>query len=276
MQDLIPEDFVLQSEYATENVTIEDCLSHRSGMPTHQGCLGNHSVKESTRNMRHLSINKNPRTTWQYSNHMYWAVSHMIEVVSGKDLETFMTERLWKPLGMDATFLSLHQARRYVDGNKENCLAKPYGWNAETQSFSVLPYWDDEGISGSGALVSNVSDQAKWIRSFINQSGPLSKDAYAAVKTPHMKRSSTSPRFTAPDSYGLGWHISRYHGEEILHHPGGVVGFTANMIYLPERKWGVVGMCNSSTDSALEATMWHLVDEFLGISHENRIDVFAE
>lgn len=209
MQDLIPEDFVLQSEYATENVTIENCLSHRSGMPTHQGCLGNHSVKESTRNMRHLSINKTPRTTWQYSNHMYWAVSHMIEVVSGKDLETFMTERLWKPLGMDATFLSLHQARRYVDGNKENCLAKPYGWNAETQSFSVLPYWDDEGISGSGALVSNVSDQAKWIRSFINQSGPLSKDAYAAVKTPHMKRSSISPRFTAPDSYGLGWHISR-------------------------------------------------------------------
>lgn len=37
--------------------------------------------------LRYLPMTKEPRTAWQYSNHMYWTVSNMIEVHSGMDLE---------------------------------------------------------------------------------------------------------------------------------------------------------------------------------------------
>jgi CubicO group peptidase (beta-lactamase class C family) len=276
MHQLIPDDFVLQSEYATTHVTLEDCLSHRSGLPGHHAQLGAKSVQEATRLLRHLSFTKEPRTEWQYSNHMYWAVSHMIEVQTGKSLEQFMTQRLWRPLEMDNTFLSLENADAHTIGRPHMSLAKSYQWDETINKLSPLPYWDDIGMSGAGALVSTVSDQAKWLRSFINRNGPLSHAGYEALTSPHMLMPPTSARFQGPHCYGMGWFIARYHGELVLFHPGGTVGFAANVILLPELNWGVVGMCNGSSDGILDVPMWHLVDEFLEIPFDRRINVFQE
>jgi len=51
---IIPEDFVLDDEYLTQQVTIKDALSHRTGMPGHGLVLQNYPIKQSTRNLRHL------------------------------------------------------------------------------------------------------------------------------------------------------------------------------------------------------------------------------
>jgi CubicO group peptidase (beta-lactamase class C family) len=276
MCQLIPEDFVLQSAYATTHITLEDCLSHRTGMPSHHADLGGHSVKENTRNLRHLAMSQELRTTWQYSNHMYWAVSRMIEVHCGMELGRFLKEKLWKPLSMDTTFLSIKDAQEYVNQKEGFDMAKPHMWDEEANDFKILPYWDDVGISGAGAVVSNVVDYAKWIRSFITQAGPLSAAGYSAVASPHMIMPPISPRFTGPICYGFGWWISAYHGERVLFHPGGLIGFTASMICLPDKKWGAVGMCNGTSDAALDAPLWHLVDEFLGVPQNERTDVVAQ
>lgn len=274
MYRLIPEDFVLESSYATTHITLADCLSHRSGMATHHADLGGRTVKESARLLRHLRMTKEPRTAWQYSNHMYWAVCHMIEVHSGLPLADFMRTKLWEPLGMQSTFLSIKTAEQYAKASDEASFAKPHMWDEEKKVFDVLPYWDDEGISGAGGIVSNVVDYSHWIRSFIEQTGPLSPAGYAAVTSPHMVIDSES-RFAGPLCYGFGWRISVYHGERILYHPGGLIGSVASMIILPDRKWGVVGMCNATSEAALDTPMWYLVDRFLGVETEES-DVFTQ
>lgn len=276
MQTLIPDDFVLESPYATSHITLEDCLSHRTGMMSHHADLGGLSVKENTRKLRYLQMNKEPRTSWQYSNHLYWAVCHMIEVHSRMSLEKFMKENIWGPLGMTSTFLSNKTAREFSEVPENADFAKSYMWDTEAKGFKKLPYWNDEGISGAGGMVSNVVDYAKWIRSFINQDGPLSPEGYAAVTSPHMIMPVLSPRFTGPLCYGFGWWISVYHGERVLLHPGGLIGFTASMIYLPDKKWGVVGMCNGTSETVLDIPMWYLVDRFLGLPLEHEPDVFVE
>lgn len=39
---LIRDDFVLENEYATSHTTLEDALSHRTGMPRHDFAYGGH------------------------------------------------------------------------------------------------------------------------------------------------------------------------------------------------------------------------------------------
>lgn len=44
LSDLIPEDFVLQDKYTQDHITLEDALSHRTGMPRHDNTWFNNDA----------------------------------------------------------------------------------------------------------------------------------------------------------------------------------------------------------------------------------------
>lgn len=106
---LIPDDFVLSDEYATSHITIEDALSHRSGLPRHDLAYGGNydgektSLRGMVRALRHLPLTAEPRTKFQYCNQMYGVASHVIETMTGMWLGDFLKERIWEPLGMKST-----------------------------------------------------------------------------------------------------------------------------------------------------------------------------
>lgn len=275
MSELIRDDFVLQDDYATSHVTIEDALSHRTGLPGHTLTFGGETPKESVRNLRHLYMNKELRTTWQYCNLMYIAVSHVVEVVTKQWLGDFLRKRIWEPLGMDSTFFTLKDAQAFVqDAENHTDLAQPYTWVEDEGVHKDVPYWDSACVSGAGHNISNVLDYAKFVRSMINKSGPISKEGHTELISPRSIMPPMDPHFmTTPVLYGLGWMITSYHGEPLIYHPGGLEGFTTSMIYLPEKKWGIIAMCNLQGPGR-EVLVWHLIDELLEVPKEKRINLF--
>ncbi|CAN8099828.1 unnamed protein product [Discula destructiva] len=277
MSELIPGEFVLQDEYATKHATLEDCLCHRTGMATHHAELGGHSLQQNVENLRHLDMTEELRAKWQYSNHMYWAVSYMIEKKTGQRLGDFLRERLWQPLGMNATFLGGKEARAHQAVESANTLhfAAQHMWDDTDASFKTLPVWDDEGLSGAGAAVSSVADCAKWLSAFLERAAPISEEVYGALTSAHSISKSES-RFIGPVCYGLGWYIAVYRGEKVLYHPGGLIGSVASLILLPARKFGVVGLCNITSEGALDAALWYLIDEHLGVPEADRRDDIAD
>jgi CubicO group peptidase (beta-lactamase class C family) len=68
---LIRDDFILESEYATTHITIEDALSHRSGMPRHDFSYGaiydgrRGRPRDIVRALRYLPLTAEPRTRFQ-------------------------------------------------------------------------------------------------------------------------------------------------------------------------------------------------------------------
>ena len=71
ISQLIREDFVLENEYATSHVTLEDALSHRTGMPRHDMSYGGHydghpaGPRDLVRSLRWLPLTAEPRTRFQ-------------------------------------------------------------------------------------------------------------------------------------------------------------------------------------------------------------------
>jgi len=106
---LIPDDFVLSDEWATNHITIEDALSHRTGLPRHDYSYGGNydgkkpSLKAAVRATRYLPLTAEPRTKFQYCNIMYSVASHVIQTLTGKWLRDVLKERIWGPLDMKAT-----------------------------------------------------------------------------------------------------------------------------------------------------------------------------
>ena len=64
INQLIRDDFVLENDYATNHTTIEDALSHRSGLPGHDRALGGPgaTVQSVVQSLRHIPMTAEPRT----------------------------------------------------------------------------------------------------------------------------------------------------------------------------------------------------------------------
>ncbi|KAJ5619337.1 hypothetical protein N7510_003321 [Penicillium lagena] len=273
LSELIRDDFVLQDAYATSHVTLEDALSNRTGLPGHMLTLGREgTVRDVVRSLRHLPMDKEIRTKWQYSNAMFITVAHMIEVVTGEWLGDFLRQHVWEPLEMNSTFFSLEDARQYVALNDEATLAKAYDWDEASSEPREVPYCEGT-LSGAGATISTVLDYAKYIRSMIRQSGPLSKAGYAALLEPRSFMPKMLPQLTRQMVYTFGLMSTTYRGESVILHPGGLDGMTSTMIYFPERDWGIAVFCNAAGPGR-EVLAWHLIDELLNVPKEERVDLF--
>ncbi|EED23037.1 penicillin-binding protein, putative [Talaromyces stipitatus ATCC 10500] len=274
LNQIIRDDFVLSDEYATSHVTLEDALSNRSGLPGHELTLGRPgSVRDVVRSLRHFKMNKDVRTTWQYCNALFITVAHVIEVVTGEWLGDFLRKHIWDPLDMKSTFFSLEDAQKYVASSENDAnLAIPYGWDEESSQAKEIPYCDAV-LSGAGAVISNVLDYAKYIRSMMRQSGPLSKAGYAAMLTPRSFCPQMLPQLKKQMLYTLGWMSSTYHGEFVMLHPGGLEGMTATMVYFPERDWGALVFCNADGPGR-ETLAWYLIDEMLTVPQSQRINLY--
>ena len=71
VSSLIPDDFVLEDEWATKHITIEDILSHRTGMPRHDMSYGGTyegrkpTPRDVVRALRYLPMTEEPRVRFQ-------------------------------------------------------------------------------------------------------------------------------------------------------------------------------------------------------------------
>lgn len=101
---------MLADSWATSHVTLEDILSHRTGLPRHDLSYGGSqdTLKDVVRSLRHLPMTAEPRAEYQYCNLMFMTASYVTEVLEEKWLGDVLKERIWAPLGMTSTVSNLY------------------------------------------------------------------------------------------------------------------------------------------------------------------------
>jgi hypothetical protein len=223
------------------------------------------------------------REKWQYCNTMFMVLSYIIEKITGTWLGHFFRERIWVPLEMHSTFLSLADAQRGAKKGGPK-LAVGYVWNNNTKAYHPEPYMDDPVISGAGNIISNVVDYAKYMRAMLTMDKTiLSEEAYYELRTP---RALSAPEYnhsfdnlpwTGPVMYGLAWEVTIYRGYEIFMHDGGITGFGVLMAYIPKLRSGVgiALMANTygSSHAVTLVLLVGLIDEMLAVPEDDRVDV---
>ena len=241
LSTLIRDNFVLQDEYATNHVTIEDSLSHRAGVGKYDISYGGpvDTSKKITRTLRHFPVSSQLRAKYEYSNVMYIAASHALETVTDEWLGKTLRDRIWDPLGMSNTFFTLQDPKKAVDAGKVK-LATGYLWeesdtdqgNGQCQPLEAVNFPE---VSGAGAIISNVVDYAEWLKALMNQSAPLNKEIVAAMTSPRtIQIPSTLEPYDGVMTYALGWDVTTYKCGPLIMHKGGLVGIGAHLMYLPK------------------------------------------
>lgn len=287
IHNLIPEDFVLADAWATTHVTLEDALSHRTGLPRHDkasthrvvadpaaGTKRNATVRDGVRFLRYLPLNEPPRTKWQYCNQMYVVATHVVETLTGgRWLGDVLRAWVWGPLGMRSTYFSVPDALAAPEH-----FAGGYAWDKAKGEYSSVPYMPVDEVGGAGSVISNVDDYTKWIRSLLREDGPVPKSGHEAIKTPRaivkpldMLPSAKGP-YDTPELYALGWETTSYRGHRFWTHAGGMHAYGAEVFFFPDLDFGVVALGNTAGSSNIVELLliWELVDEKLGIPPSER------
>lgn len=97
--DYIPE-FKLYNPYVTEEFTVRDLLTHRSGLGLGAGDLmmwpdsNNFTKKDIIHNLRYLKPVSSFRSKYDYDNNLYIIAGEVIERVSGMSWEDFIEKRI--------------------------------------------------------------------------------------------------------------------------------------------------------------------------------------
>lgn len=261
---------MLNNTWSTTHITISDMLSHRSGLPRHDFVWNaNISLQEAVRSMRYLPLTAEPRTQWQYCNLMYMAAAHLVERITGLSIHDFLTQRIWKPLNMSETYLSVSAARKAERHISEGYYITRDGDLRSTHQANT------DTIRGAGNILSSVSDYAKWISAILHRKQPLSEAGYNALFSAHsIMVGNTQKPYQSPPLYSFGWMSQTYAGETIVYHDGAQFGYGAAVLMIPGRKFGLVILGNNMNGISAGANVlaFHLVDGLLGVKDEERFD----
>ncbi len=276
--DYIPE-FRMYNAYVTEEFTIRDLLTHRSGLGLGAGDLmfwpdsNNFTLKDIIHNLRYLKPVSGFRTKYDYDNLLYMVAGEAVERVSGKSWEEFVETRIMKPLQMDKSagaFSRLKDKSNIIDAHGPvDGIVKVIARN----DFSF-------GNSAAG-IYSSISDLSKWLIMQMNKGKYgegltktiFSETVHEEMWTPQTiiplrTKNSYNTHFT---SYGLGWNLSDVKGYKQAMHTGFVAGMVTQVTLIPELKLGIIVLTNQQSGAAFNSITNQIKDSYPGVKGTDRV-----
>lgn len=223
-------------------ITIEHLLTHTSGIQSYTDMpgwmtgkiLADMTVQELIDGFKKEPMQFAPGDKFAYNNSGYILLGAIIEKASGEEYGKFITEHIFKPLGMNSSYYGTNETiiPRRVEGY-DGSQADPR--NARYLSMTQ-PY-------AAGSLISTVDDLARWDEALYGER-LLKKPSLEQMWTPYRLKDGKST------DYGYGWTISKLQGHRTVEHGGGIFGFTSYGLRLPDDHVYVAVLCNTTTPKA--------------------------
>src|SRR5688572_14397423 len=281
--DYIPE-FRMYNPYVTEEFTIRDLVTHRSGLGLGAGDLmffpdsNSYQMPEIIHNLRYLKPVSGFRTKYDYDNLLFMVAGEVVAKVSGKSWEDFAEERIMQPLQMNS---SATLYRRLKD--KTNVI-DPHGpVNGKVQVVDRF----NNGVGASAwGIYSNLTDMNKWVLMQLNKgkygeggkNRLFSEAAQNEMWSPQtlLPLSSYNPYNSHFRAYGLGWFVTDVKGTKEVSHTGGMPGMVTQVTLLPEMELGIIVLTNQQSGSAFTAITNQIKDSYLGVKNTDRVKEYNE
>ncbi|WP_282112816.1 serine hydrolase [Maribacter stanieri] len=239
----IPE-FKFFNEKMDNLITIEDLLSHKSGIGSQGTTLeffpDNDKLKTVQR-LKYLKPEGEIKNSFQYSNMGYILAGTIVEQITNKSWEKNIEEKIFKPLDMNNSYTTRSEMK------KSNNYSFGYGLykgNIEKVEFQK-PY----SLSPAGAINSTVNDMSKWIITWLNK-GDFNKTQVIPKEYIHkatiLQNSNggnyEKEAFLLGD--GFGWRLRSSYGHYRVEHGGNTFGFSTDLMMFPFENIGIVILTN--------------------------------
>ncbi len=276
VRDYIP-GFKMYDAYVTEEFTIRDLVTHRSGLGLGAGDLmffpdsNNFSKQDIIHNLRYLKPVSGFRTKFDYDNLLYIVAGEVIEKVSGMTWESFVENRMMRPIGMQSSAASFKGLRDVSN------VADPHA-PVDGIVKNIRRDWSNN-CNAAGGIYSNITDLSKWVMLLLNEGkygngqSLFSKDMLQEMWNLQtiIPVNGNSPYNTHFAGYGLGWFLADVKGYKQVSHTGGLAGVVTQVTLIPELKLGIIVLTNQQAGGAFTTLTSSIKDGYLGVKGADRL-----
>lgn len=218
---------------AEREITIRDLLCHTSGLTYGNSealidklyreagfSTWNGTLAQFGQQITKFPLACHPGKKWGYSYSLD-VLGNLIEVVSGQALDKFMSERIFKPLGMKDTGFYVPQEKlkrlanfyKFEKGSlhlEESAIQSIY--RKQPSACSGGGSWwtgDVDPRAGYGGLVTTANDYARFLQMILNygalgEKRLLSRKSLELMTTDHIKGIPRGNELEPGETYGLG------------------------------------------------------------------------
>jgi len=249
--------FRMQDPDTNAKITINDILSHRSGLPrTDMILLGeNLTPEDMIFNVTRAKPTAKLGQAWQYQNIMFVAAGEIEHTVYGKPWQQLVKERIFDPLGMTRTNTSVPQTLNDPDHS--------LGYDASPNT-NELPMRAIDPAAPAGAINSSANEMSHWVRYLLD--GGVTSDGKRLVRQESFDEIFKPHQTIVGDTkYGYGWMLHDWNGHHVIEHGGNIDGFNAQVALMPDQKLGMVLLTNVSGSGLTQLAMDSVWKNLVGV-----------
>ncbi|MEP2058398.1 MAG: serine hydrolase [Maribacter litoralis] len=236
--------FQFYNEKMDNLITIDDLLSHRSGIGnqgTSEVLFPEKNKLEVIQRLRYLKPEGEIKNSFEYSNMGYTLAGTIVEQITNKSWDKMIEENIFKPLGMKNSYTTLKHLKQ------SNNYSLPYGIFEE--KIEKVKFEEFNSISPAGAIKSTVNDLANWMLTWLNNGMFNEKQVIPqnyiseATRLQNIKGGTyEKDAFLFGD--GFGWRLRSTYGHYRIDHGGNTFGFSSSLVMFPFEKLGIVVLTN--------------------------------
>ncbi|SMC76707.1 serine hydrolase [Moheibacter sediminis] len=276
----IPE-FKMYNDYVTQEFTIRDLVTHRSGLGLGAGDLmvwpdgHNFTPTDIIKNIQYLKPVSDFRSKYDYDNLLYIIAGVVIERISGKTWTKFIQERILNPLQMDRTAPNWDLLK-----DKSNAIAPHVPIDGE---LKVIDRYTNPIFDAAAGIYSNIDDLSKWVLLNLNKGKHNDHQIISEAQIREMTKPQTlMPIATKPPynslfrAYGLGFQLQDVAGKLEVSHTGGLEGIVTQIVMYPQLNLGVIVLTNQQEGAAFMAVSNTIKDHYLGLPEKDWVKEYDE
>jgi len=249
--DYLPEFKMADDRY--KKITVRMILNHVSGIPGTEGSNSfgfkyDDNVKQETINtLARAHLKHAPGAMTVYCNDGFTLAEMIVERVSGKKYIDFLNKRIFKPLGLKNTGMSVGE----IKGN-------PVALYYDAKTGKIHPR-ETLSVLGAGGLSSTAEELCRFMDAFSAENKLLKK-----ASLDEMKKAQPSDfwgKLRNPGfSFGLGWDITglpRYDaaGLQILGKSGGTGNYSSMVFTVPDKRISVAFIASGAESGAMKIAL---------------------
>jgi CubicO group peptidase (beta-lactamase class C family) len=220
-------------------VTIGELIHHTGGVRDYWGLLDLQGVPSAAPLSQEeflalmaaqKALNFRAGERFEYSDSGYALLGIVVARASGKPLPQFAHDEIFRPLGMTHTSFGADHLLPLVN--------RAVGYDANDGAYRVNP--SSLEPLGDGGVRTTIGDMLLWLQNLDRNALGMHPDEVAALIRSPGKRNDG-----AEVSYAFGLGVGTRHGETMLDHTGEYAGYESFVAWLPQRRLGVVTLCNA-------------------------------
>lgn len=222
-----------------QSITLRQLLTNRSGLPVgfsgpayqRPAIQDGAAVERLARSMTSLPLLFAPGSGYAYSNRGWALAGYLVQRVSGRPIEDFMRDEVFRPIGMTETTLEFWKvpniAQGYVEGRTTRNHPHPASLTRE--------------YGPSGMIVSTARDMGRLFVAMMNGGRTVEGKRFL---TPELiaeairGQAEAESELGGPTRYGLGWEVDSMLGTPTIKKAGSVHSMVTLWVMLPERRVG--------------------------------------